>query len=214
MKWSITSAPYFSRRKRSAMAIPTPLPKPWPSGPVVTSTPGVTCTRSRSGWPGVSEPHWRKRLISSSGRAYPEGRVGARGGHRPVEQPRAVARREHEPVAVGPLRIARVVLHDPLEEQVRRRRHCHRHAGVARVRRLDGVHGERADRVDAEAFDVLGHGGVLSRIPMAENFHCLVEIPKGSRNKYEWDPELNAIKLDRFLFSSVVYPTDYGFIPE
>jgi inorganic pyrophosphatase len=42
---------------------------------------------------------------------------------------------------------------------------------------------------------------------------CLVEIPRGSRNKYEWDPELGAIKLDRFLFSSVVYPTDYGFIP-
>jgi inorganic pyrophosphatase len=49
---------------------------------------------------------------------------------------------------------------------------------------------------------------------MAETFHCLVEIPKGSRNKYEWDAELNAIKLDRFLFSSVVYPTDYGFIPD
>ena len=44
--------------------------------------------------------------------------------------------------------------------------------------------------------------------------HCLVEIPKGSRNKYEWDEELRAIKLDRFLFSSVVYPTDYGFIPD
>jgi inorganic pyrophosphatase len=48
---------------------------------------------------------------------------------------------------------------------------------------------------------------------MAENVHCLIEIPKGSRNKYEWDEELGAIKLDRFLFSSVVYPTDYGFIP-
>ena len=43
---------------------------------------------------------------------------------------------------------------------------------------------------------------------------CLIEIPKGSRNKYEWDPELGAIKLDRMLFSSVTYPTDYGFIPE
>lgn len=42
----------------------------------------------------------------------------------------------------------------------------------------------------------------------------VVEIPKGSRNKYEWDPELNAIRLDRFLFSSVVYPGDYGFVPE
>ena len=42
----------------------------------------------------------------------------------------------------------------------------------------------------------------------------LIEIPKGSRNKYEWDPELGAIRLDRFLFSSVVYPGDYGFVPE
>src|SRR3954463_11922579 len=49
---------------------------------------------------------------------------------------------------------------------------------------------------------------------MADRVHCLVEIPKGSRNKYEWDEDLQAIKLDRFLFSSVVYPTDYGFIPD
>src|SRR5438270_5497177 len=49
---------------------------------------------------------------------------------------------------------------------------------------------------------------------VADRVHCLVEIPKGSRNKYEWDEELQAIKLDRFLFSSVVYPTDYGFIPD
>jgi inorganic pyrophosphatase len=44
--------------------------------------------------------------------------------------------------------------------------------------------------------------------------HCLVEIPKGSRNKYQWDERLGGIKLERFLFSSVVYPTDYGFIPD
>ena len=43
---------------------------------------------------------------------------------------------------------------------------------------------------------------------------CLVEIPKGSRNKYEYDHDMDVIKLDRFLFSSMVYPTDYGFIPE
>jgi len=49
---------------------------------------------------------------------------------------------------------------------------------------------------------------------MPDTVHLLVEIPKGSRNKYEWDEELQAIKLDRFLFSSVVYPTDYGFIPD
>jgi inorganic pyrophosphatase len=49
---------------------------------------------------------------------------------------------------------------------------------------------------------------------MANRVHCVVEIPRGSRNKYEWDEDLHAIRLDRFLFSSVVYPTDYGFIPE
>jgi inorganic pyrophosphatase len=41
-----------------------------------------------------------------------------------------------------------------------------------------------------------------------------VEIPKGSRNKYEYDEELDAIKLDRFLFASMVYPTDYGYFPD
>jgi inorganic pyrophosphatase len=43
---------------------------------------------------------------------------------------------------------------------------------------------------------------------------CVVEAPKGSRNKYEYDHELDAIKLDRYLAASVVYPTDYGFIPD
>lgn len=42
----------------------------------------------------------------------------------------------------------------------------------------------------------------------------MVEIPKGSRNKYEYDPALGAIKLDRFVSASVVYPTDYGYIPD
>ena len=41
-----------------------------------------------------------------------------------------------------------------------------------------------------------------------------IEISKGSRNKYEYDEEVGAVVLDRFLFSSMVYPTDYGFIPE
>jgi inorganic pyrophosphatase len=39
-----------------------------------------------------------------------------------------------------------------------------------------------------------------------------VEIPRGSRNKYEYDPELKAIVLDRRLFTSTVYPADYGFV--
>jgi inorganic pyrophosphatase len=43
---------------------------------------------------------------------------------------------------------------------------------------------------------------------------CMVEIPMGSRNKYEYDPRLKAIRFDRFVSASVVYPTDYGFIPD
>ena len=42
----------------------------------------------------------------------------------------------------------------------------------------------------------------------------LIEIPKGSRNKYEYDFELKKIRFDRMLFSSMMYPADYGFIPK
>ena len=45
-------------------------------------------------------------------------------------------------------------------------------------------------------------------------FDVLIEIPKGSRNKYEYDFTLNKIRFDRMLFSSMMYPGDYGFIPE
>jgi len=41
----------------------------------------------------------------------------------------------------------------------------------------------------------------------------VVEIPRGSRNKYEMDKELGVIRLDRRLFSATVYPADYGFVP-
>lgn len=40
----------------------------------------------------------------------------------------------------------------------------------------------------------------------------MVEIPKGSRNKYEYDKEKKIIRFDRTLFSAVHYPSDYGFI--
>ena len=39
-----------------------------------------------------------------------------------------------------------------------------------------------------------------------------VEIPAGSRNKYEYDEELGGIVLDRRLFTSMTYPADYGFV--
>ena len=42
---------------------------------------------------------------------------------------------------------------------------------------------------------------------------CIVEIPKGSRNKYEYQEDTGVIKLDRVLYSSMHYPGDYGIIP-
>lgn len=45
-------------------------------------------------------------------------------------------------------------------------------------------------------------------------FDVLIEIPKGSRNKYEFDFDLQKIRFDRMLFSSMMYPGDYGFVPQ
>lgn len=42
----------------------------------------------------------------------------------------------------------------------------------------------------------------------------IVEIPKGSRNKYEYDKERQMIRYDRMIFSSMHYPADYGYVPE
>ncbi|HYF76295.1 MAG TPA: inorganic diphosphatase [Symbiobacteriaceae bacterium] len=41
----------------------------------------------------------------------------------------------------------------------------------------------------------------------------IVEIPKGSQNKYVWDQARGRVRLDRVLHSSIHYPADYGFIP-
>lgn len=47
-----------------------------------------------------------------------------------------------------------------------------------------------------------------------EKINVVVEIPRGSHHKYEYDEEMHEIKLDRVLHSSVFFPTDYGFIPD
>ena len=44
--------------------------------------------------------------------------------------------------------------------------------------------------------------------------YAVVEVPKGSRNKYEYAKNAGVIKLDRVLYSSLHYPGDYGFIPQ
>ncbi|HSZ43463.1 MAG TPA: inorganic diphosphatase [Trebonia sp.] len=46
------------------------------------------------------------------------------------------------------------------------------------------------------------------------DFDIIVEIPQGSRNKYEMDHASGRIRLDRMLFTSTRYPLDYGFIPD
>jgi inorganic pyrophosphatase len=56
----------------------------------------------------------------------------------------------------------------------------------------------------------------LSRIPAQPKpgfIHLVIDIPKGSKHKYEFDKTLHAFVLDRVLYSSVQYPLNYGFIP-
>jgi inorganic pyrophosphatase len=58
----------------------------------------------------------------------------------------------------------------------------------------------------------------LSRVQIGDRapeiVNAIVEIPKGSSNKYEYDEARDVIRLDRVLFSPVYYPAEYGFIPE
>ncbi len=46
-----------------------------------------------------------------------------------------------------------------------------------------------------------------------ESFPVIIEVPEGSKNKYELDKETGLLKLDRVLHSAVYYPANYGFIP-
>ena len=47
-----------------------------------------------------------------------------------------------------------------------------------------------------------------------ELVQCVIEVPKGSKTKYELDKPSGLIRVDRILFSSVHYPANYGFIPQ
>jgi inorganic pyrophosphatase len=49
---------------------------------------------------------------------------------------------------------------------------------------------------------------------MSSEIDVVVEIPRGSRNKYEYDHEAHVMRLDRRLFTATAYPADYGFIPD
>lgn len=59
----------------------------------------------------------------------------------------------------------------------------------------------------------LWHDVPDSRV-LPEDFVAVVEIPKGSKCKYELDKNLGVVRLDRILFTSTAYPHNYGFIPK
>jgi inorganic pyrophosphatase len=54
----------------------------------------------------------------------------------------------------------------------------------------------------------------MPKEPREGCIHVVIEIPRGSRNKYEIDHETGRVFLDRRLFTATTYPTDYGFIPD
>lgn len=56
----------------------------------------------------------------------------------------------------------------------------------------------------------------LKDVPFGEvdKFNVIIEIAQGSQDKYEYDEELDVLKLDRVLHTAQAYPTNYGFIPE
>ena len=92
-----------------------------------------------------------------------------------VQQHRGVAGREDEAVAVGPDRVLRVEAQELLPQAVGHGRQGHRRARVPGVGRLDGVHRQRADRVDArriEIVSILHDFGFLTRTPSFTSIRC------------------------------------------
>jgi inorganic pyrophosphatase len=57
------------------------------------------------------------------------------------------------------------------------------------------------------------HDPYIDETSIRAAFPAVIEIPKGSTNKYELDKETGLLRLDRVLYSAVYYPADYGFIP-
>jgi inorganic pyrophosphatase len=57
------------------------------------------------------------------------------------------------------------------------------------------------------------HDIPLEEPTVADGFPVVIEVPRGSTNKYELDKETGMLRLDRVLHSAVHYPADYGFIP-
>ena len=97
-----------------------------------------------------------------------------------IEQHRAVAGREDEAVAVRPMRIGDVEFQEAVEEHRRDIGHAHRHARMAGLGLLDGVHGKRTDGVGHARFDVrISHGSLFA--PEGGGTAQPVGAPRGPR---------------------------------
>src|SRR5207302_1917507 len=57
------------------------------------------------------------------------------------------------------------------------------------------------------------HDYPIDEASVAQWFPAIVEVPMGSKNKYELDKVSGLLRLDRVLYSAVVYPANYGFVP-
>ena len=67
--------------------------------------------------------------------------------------------------------------------------------------------------VDEDTQQIHKQAEEMSEASDGELVSAFIEIPRGSRNKYEYDEQAGVWHLDRVLYSSVHYPTDYGWIP-
>ena len=153
------------RGSASATAMPTALPKPWPSGPGRGLDPrGVAV---------LGVPRRAAAELAEALEVVERQAVAGEVEHA-VEQHAAVAGRQDEAVAVGPLGVRGVVLEVAGPQHVRHGGEAHRHAGVAGVGLLHGVDRQKADGVDAGLLEGLGpvsrlkaHGASLSRAVVA-----------------------------------------------
>ena len=134
--------------------MPTAEARPWPSGPVVISTPLVW---RNSGWPGVLRLPRAQRLDVA------ELEAEAAQVQLDVEGQAGVPAGQHEAVAAQPVHVAGVVAHLALEQRVGQRREAHRRAGVAVADLLHRIGRQHPDGVDG----VRVHVGPVVRVVRA-----------------------------------------------
>ena len=175
------------RATAQPIAMPTDVATPWPSGPVVVSTPLV---QRYSGWPGHCESSWRKRLqVVERDRGLAR---GSRTRDRPACTPVRCSS-DHSSVDAWPsdstnrsrfgqIGSCGIEPHHSLPQRVGDGRDAHRRAWMARVRLLDRVHAERADRVDGQRVQVGRH----ERLPSAGRSTMPHEWGVGLRARSTW----------------------------